>query len=134
MEKTVREIAENIAPCGCICALCREDCKGCNFSEDSELPCNCYQRQCCRSKGIAGCWECADFPCDKGMFDETKHGLRTKAFVRCIKEDGCNAMAEYLLRNQERGILYHRDPKKYTGDYDGLASEEAILRRLRSGT
>jgi len=89
---------------------------------------SCFQYTCCRERGFNGCWECPDFPCDKDMFDE-KH-LRVKTFVKCIKEDGIDNFSQYILRNIENGILYHRNG--YTGDYD-LDTEEAILHLLRTG-
>ena len=133
MEITIREIAESVAPCGLVCALCRNDCKGCNKSKDSEISCMCFQRKCCRKKGLKGCWECPDFPCKSDMFDETKHDVRIKAFVRCIKEDGTQKFAEYILRNENNGVIYHRDNKNYTGDYDWLKNEEEVISLLRTG-
>jgi hypothetical protein len=62
------------------------------------------------------------------MFSEA-HDIRLKAFVRCAKEDGVEKLAEYVLRNQQNGIMYGH--KK---DYDGLESEDAVLRLLRIGT
>ena len=59
--------------------------------------------------------------------------IRLRAFVRCAKEDGPKALAGYILYNQDNGILYHRDKKNHTGDYDGLDSEEAVLELLRKG-
>ena len=55
---------------------------------------------------------------------------RLKVFVKCIKEDGIEVFSEYILRNLEKGVLYHRNG--YTGDYD-LDTEEAILALLRNG-
>ena len=88
----------------------------------------CFQYDCCRERGYSGCWECPDFSCDKDMFDE-KH-LRLKTFVKCIKEDGIETFSQYILRNLDNGIVYHRSGGK--GDYD-LDTEEAILRLLRTG-
>lgn len=133
MEKTAEEITKSIAPCGLICALCPDNCKGCNFSEDSEIPCVCFQRKCCRSKDLRGCWECADFPCDKNMFDESTHGFRLKAFVQCAKEDGIEMLTKCIIRNEKMGIIYQRDHKNYIGDYDGLKSQEDVLKLLRTG-
>ena len=62
------------------------------------------------------------------MFGESH--LRLKVFVKCIKEDGIEAFSQYIVRNIEKGIFYHRNG--YTGDYD-LDTEEAILAVLRNG-
>jgi len=61
------------------------------------------------------------------MFSES-HDIRIRAFVRCAREEGVEKLAEYVLRNQENGIKYG-----YKQDYDGLGSEEAVLRLLRTG-
>jgi hypothetical protein len=61
------------------------------------------------------------------MFSET-HDLRIRAFVRCIKEDGLEKLAEYLLENEKRGIHYG-----YQKDYDFKNSEDEVLALLRKG-
>lgn len=61
------------------------------------------------------------------MFSNS-HDIRLRAFVRCAKEEGIDKLAEYVLRNQNNGICYG-----YQKDYDGLGSEEAVLKLLRSG-
>ena len=91
-------------------------------------PEGCFQHECCTNRGLTGCWECPDFSCGKGMFDDSH--LRLRVFVSCIREDGIAAFSRYIQRNHENGICYHRNG--YTGDYD-LDTEEAILARLRTG-
>lgn len=61
------------------------------------------------------------------MFSDS-HDIRLRAFVRCVKEESLNKLAEYVLRNQQNGIYYGHNK-----DYDGLGSEEAVLRLLRTG-
>lgn len=56
--------------------------------------------------------------------------VKMRAFVTCIKEDGLDRFAEYIVRNSERGIVYHRNG--VLGDYD-LKSEVDILALLRTG-
>ena len=129
---TAEQIAKSVAYCGLLCCLCRQDgdcdCRLSNQCGKKASPEGCYQYECCQSNGFAGCWECPDAPCDRGMFDD-RH-LRLKVFVKCIKEDGMASFSRYMLRNTENGILYHRHG--YTGDYD-LATEEAVLSLLRYG-
>ncbi len=60
--------------------------------------------------------------------------VRLTAFVRCTREDGLKSLAGYVLRNQDSGILYHRDKARHTGDYDGLPDMDAILKLLHDGT
>jgi hypothetical protein len=63
------------------------------------------------------------------MFD-AEH-LRLITFVKCIKEDGIEAFSNYILRNHENGIMYHKNG--IHGDYDDFDTEEEILHLLRTG-
>ena len=131
---TVQEIAASIGYCGLVCKFCGlcAGCKSENNRCDKQLsPEGCYQHDCCIEKRINGCWECADFPCDKDMFS-TGHDVRLRAFVRCAKEDGLEKLAEYLKRNADNGMQYHKG-NGLNGDYDGLGSEAEVLRVLRIG-
>jgi len=130
---TTEQIAKSVSCCGLICSLCSPDgscdCRSANQCGKKSSPEGCFQYECCSKNGFTGCWECSDISsCNKGMFDESH--LRLKVFVKCIKEDGIEAFSRYILRNSEKGILYHRNG--YTGDYD-LDTEEAILALLRNG-
>jgi len=53
------------------------------------------------------------------------------AFAKCIREDGLEKFAQYILRDNENGIIYNRHGR-YMGDYD-LESENDILDLLRKG-
>lgn len=102
---------------------------------DAELSCLCRQRTCCREKGFSGCWECPLFPCGEGMFSSAQSSSRRlTAFVRCVREDGADALASYLAANEAQGLLYHRDTVHFTGDYDISEDEAEILRLLREGS
>jgi len=131
MKVTAEQIKNSISYCGLICRLCSADgscdCRTKNQCGKKASSKGCFQYTCCRERGFNGCWECPDFSCDKDMFDGR---LRLKTFVKCIKEDGLDAFAEYILRNHENGVVYHR--KGITGDYD-LDTEEDILHLLRTG-
>lgn len=127
MLKTVKEIADNIAPCGFICGLCIKfingRCKGCGTNNEV-----CPILDCCRERAIRGCWECGDFPCCECNF----RGVRIRAFLQCAKTEGTCRLAEYLLRNMEKGVRYHYD-YTYLGDYDGFQNEKEVLEVLRNG-
>ena len=132
-------IKNSIAYCGLICQLCSLggecDCREENHCGKRLSPEGCFQYDCCNSNGLNGCWECSLAPCDKGMFEPNnakRISSRTKirAFITCIKEDGIDRFAEYILRNVENGIVYHRNG--IYGDYD-LATEEEVLMLLRTG-
>ena len=129
---TPNQIANSISYCGLICILCSQDgscdCRSENHCGKRLSPEGCFQHDCCSERGYAGCWECPDFSCDKDMFNSTH--VRLRAFVKCIQQDGIEAFSQYIARNRENGVVYHRNG--YTGDYD-LDTEEAILHLLRTG-
>ena len=130
---TVEQIKDSVSYCGLVCRLCSFNekvnciCKAKNHCGRNRTPDGCFQYKCCREKGLGGCWECSDFSCDKDMLNGH---IRIKTFIKCIKEDGLDNFAEYILRNRKNGVVYHRSG--YTGDYD-LDTEEKILHLLRIG-
>ena len=67
------------------------------------------------------------------MFSSARSSRRLTAFVRCMREDGADALASYLAANEAQGLLYHRDIVHFTGDYDIPTNEAEILRLLRKG-
>jgi len=80
--------ATAIGYCGLVCGICIHDCQpSCRGGGGSE---DCYQRACCISKGLEGCWECDGFPCNEGAFAETNalsRGICVSS-TQCIKENG----------------------------------------------
>ncbi len=48
------------------------------------------------------------------------------------KEEGLHKLAEYLLKNYQNGIQYHRSDG-LKGDYDRRQSEEKIISLLKNG-
>lgn len=124
------DVTKSIAYCGLVCALCHEGatCDGCRQGQGRcASKDGCFQYNCCRKKGIQGCWECADAPCGKDMFSR-EHDRRLRAFVRCAKEEGLEKLGTYIFKNQICGIQYG-----YDKDYDHLSSEEEVLQLLRTG-
>ena len=133
-QQQVKKIASSIAPCGLICALCSrysELCAGCNNAVDeTEIPCGgCKQRRCTHEKGYEGCWDC-EAPCSEDMFDLRKHSVRIPAFVACIREEGRQKLAEYLVKNEQRGVFYHTNEVNFTGDYDHCSTISQVLALL----
>jgi hypothetical protein len=126
-KSAVKEMEESIAYCGLVCSFCSESkcgvCTGCRTKNEG-----CDTKDCCKSRNIVGCWECASFPCGGDM--QKSH--RVRAFVRCAKEDGIGELAAYLLKNAENGVCYHKADGT-CGDYDVLENEEQVLRFLRTG-
>ena len=127
MEKTPNEIADSIAPCGYVCGMCYDTvsrpCPGCQNEYEK-----CPIRICCTNRKIRGCWDCSDFPCCECNF----RSIRIRAFLKCAKEEGTEALAGYLLRNVNKGIHYHYG-NTYIGDYDACKSEDQVIDLLHNG-
>lgn len=119
---------KGIGFCGLACVLCSaEDCVGCHHDGCANKDrCNIYQ--CCKEKGIIGCWECSAFPCEEKMLEN----IRIRAFVHCAKEDGIPQLLSNLQRNYTNGIVYH-SPTGSKGDYDQLDTEAEIIHLIRTG-
>lgn len=121
-------LLDSIAYCGLVCGLChlRTECDFCKntarLCARSEI---CFQRNCCIQKGLEGCWECVDFPCDQDVH-APPFDLRIKAFVTFIKAEGAETLVDCLIRNETNGIHYGLGK-----DYDGKNSEEEVIRLLK---
>ena len=119
----IRELG--LAYCGLACCVCGEQdtCVGCR-----NLGCKnaewCKHFDCCREKGLEGCWECDEFPCG-GMHDK----IRVRAFAEFIKLNGEEKMMDCLDRNEKDGIVYHY-PGKYEGDYDKCNTVDEVIKML----
>lgn len=122
--------AKGIAYCGLACCVCshNEGCLGCR-NEGCTIWEECKSFHCCKEKGIAGCWECDEFPCDNPMFEKP----RVRAFIRFIAEYGEERLMDCLKRNEAAGITYHNEGQ-LTGDYDIPDTEENIRTLILSGT
>lgn len=120
---------KGLAYCGLACAVCGENgsCAGCRNEgcRDKEW---CKNFNCCREKGLNGCWECPLFPCEGGMLQK----LRIRAFARFIKEYGEETLLSCLEKNEANGVIYHY-PGLLMGDYDRFQTEEEIMAFIREG-
>lgn len=117
------------AYCGLACCVCshREDCPGCQDG-GCESHASCKNYNCCREKGLNGCWECADFPCGGSMLDNP----RIRAFAEFVRRYGMEELESCLLRNRENGIVYHYEGQ-LVGDYDRCRTEEDIISMIKNG-
>ncbi len=118
-----------IAYCGLACCLCarKGECPGCQAGGCAQHGW-CKNYNCCRAKGLNGCWECVEFPCSGSMLDKP----RIRAFARFARLYGPDEMARCLLRNQSAGVVYHY-AGQLVGDYDQYDSEAEIIAAIRSG-
>ncbi len=125
MKLTAKEIEKSISICGLVCALCSENvnCSGCKCKDE-----DCSIKKCSSTKKLNYCFECNEFPCNEGIFCN----VRLRAFNRVAKEEGVEKFAEYLKKNYDNGITYHRNDG-LKGDYDVLTNENDIMLLLKTG-
>ena len=120
------EREKGFAYCGLACCICSENetCEGCRNDgcKDKEW---CKNFNCCREKGLSGCWECSEFPCTGSMLDK----MRIRAFARFMKEYGENKFLNCLEINERKGMVYHYEGQ-LVGDYDKASSEEEIYKLI----
>ena len=119
---------KGIGYCGLACAVCGDiSCVGCRNDGCSNKDW-CKNFMCCNEKGLKGCWECEQFPCEGGMLDK----IRIRTFATFIKEYGKDALLKCLERNEKSGIVYHYDGQ-IIGDYDVHKTEEEIIHMIKFG-
>jgi hypothetical protein len=126
-------IAASAAYCGLVCRLCfrAAECDGCRAAQsrcERDLSdSGCPNKECCRARGLAGCWECPELDgCSKGMY-ESGASPKVRAFAICIRDDGASALVSRALANARRGWSVEKG-----GPYDGKSVPE-VLRMLREG-
>ncbi|PWM47411.1 MAG: DUF3795 domain-containing protein [Clostridiales bacterium] len=116
-----------ISYCGLACFLCSEKdgCVGCHDG-GCDIHGWCKNYNCCREKGLNGCWECMEFPCECNMFEKP----RICAFVKFAKEYGVDELIRCLLRNKEKGLVYHYEGQ-LVGDYEKGQTEDEIIEIIK---
>ncbi len=126
------ELSKTIAYCGLICRLCfmADRCDGCttdsNLCEKNCSDEGCFNRRCCESKGLKGCYECAEiYDCTEGIFSLGSMS-KIKAFSICIREDGIDSFINSVIVNMKKGISVEKGK-----DYDGK-SIDIVLKMLRN--
>ena len=111
------ELAKTVAYCGLVCALCppprRCECRTRPKPEEA----NCHQRNCCIKKGLDGCWQCREFPCDHGYYAKGNmwRGLNI-ASVQCVKDNGKEGLVRLILARHGgqhyHGFYMHKTPEE----------------------
>ncbi|HML47343.1 MAG TPA: GNAT family N-acetyltransferase [Clostridia bacterium] len=119
---------KNLGLCGLACVLCgSDDCPGCKARGCKEGG-DCSVYQCVIGKGLDGCYQCGQFPCEEKMLK----GIRNRAFNQYARQFGKKALLDRLQANCEDGIAYHQsDGSK--GDYDLLSTEDEIMQLIQFG-
>lgn len=116
-----------IARCGLACCLCssNEHCKGCCSDDclDKEW---CENRNCSMEKGLANCFLC-ESDCQKGFLSKVK----PYAFTVFARRYGLETLLDCLERNEENGIVYHREG--FHGDYDDFDDPEELIAFIKTG-
>ena len=103
---------DEVAYCGLNCSTCiharqtRESCTGCHQNGGAE---DCHQRKCCVAKGLNGCWQCDEFPCEDGFLgDEAWRGL----YIGC-----CNVIAKVGKSRYAQLVRERMGDEVELGDY-----------------
>lgn len=116
-----------IARCGLACCLCSENstCSGCSSGEclDKEW---CENRKCSLSKNIGHCYSCHE-KCRKGILSK----IKPYAFTEFARRYGIEHLLDCLARNEENGIVYHREG--INGDYDNFDDVEELINYINTG-
>ena len=124
-----------IARCGLACCLCSENvtCKGCkrdgfmelSWCKDAEW---CEVRRCGIDKNLNGCYECTPAECRKGLYAEK---IKPRAFAEFARRYGIDELLDCLERNEQAGIVYHREG--IMGDYDDFDDIEELIDFIKTG-
>lgn len=116
-----------IARCGLACCLCSENeaCSGCNSGECPDKE-QCENRACSIAKNLEHCYDCPE-DCKKGLLSK----IKPYAFTLFVKRYGEEELLASLERNEETGIVYHREG--IFGDYDAFDDVEELVEFIRTG-
>lgn len=116
-----------IAVCGLACCLCSENdhCGGCGSGACPDRA-TCENIQCASARGLTHCYQC-DLDCRKGLLSKGK----PYAFTLFVRRYGLEHLLACLKRNEERGIVYHR--QGIWGDYDDFNNPEKLLHFIETG-
>ena len=113
--------------CGLACCLCKENehCNGCMSDQcpDREW---CLNRKCAVEKNIGHCYECTE-ECRKGLLGK----IKPYGFTLFVKRYGLEELLDCLVRNEENGVVYHREG--IIGDYDDFDDVEKLIEFIRTG-
>lgn len=117
-----------IARCGLACCICSENdnCGGC-MSESCHDKAWCENRKCTMEKKLSGCYECDNADCKKGMLCK----IKPLGFTEFARRYGVDCLIECLERNENNGVVYHRNG--ILGDYDDFENTEELIEFIKTG-
>ncbi|NLG49790.1 MAG: DUF3795 domain-containing protein [Chloroflexi bacterium] len=87
---------QEVAYCGLVCGACpgRQECVGCHAGGGEA---NCKPRLCGSARGLNGCWECAEFPCEQDFLQNEDFGGLCTGFIRVAQKLGPEALARRVI-------------------------------------
>ena len=116
-----------IARCGLACCLCSENdrCQGCDSGNCPDAD-RCENRRCSLQRQLGHCFECTE-DCRQGLLAK----IKPYGFTLFARRYGVPALLDCLERNEQNGVIYHREG--VVGDYDDFTDVEALIRFIRTG-
>lgn len=124
---TIMKRELGIARCGLACCLCSENvtCNGCN---SGNCPDNdwCENKKCSLDKDIEHCYECTE-NCRKGLLSK----IKPYTFNLFVKQYGVEKLLDCLERNEQNGVVYHREG--VNGDYDYFSDTDSLIDFILNG-
>ena len=117
----------SIARCGLACCLCSENahCGGCDSGSCPDAL-RCENRKCSIEKGISHCFLC-DAVCENGLLRK----IKPRGFTLFARRYGMETLLDCLERNEQHGIVYHREG--IWGDYDDFDDVEELIQFIANG-
>ena len=77
---------------------------------------------------FAWCYECHPADCRKGLYAEK---IKPRAFAEFARRYGTEELLDCLERNEQAGVVYHREG--IMGDYDDFEELEELIAFIRTG-
>lgn len=116
-----------VARCGLACCLCSENdhCHGCDSGECPDASW-CENRKCSLARAVSHCHACQE-DCRKGILSK----MKPYGFTLFARRYGVQALLDCLERNEQNGVVYHREG--VVGDYDDFTDVEELIRFIQTG-
>lgn len=116
-----------IARCGLACCLCSENnqCGGCDSGSCPDAE-GCENRKCSLDRGYSHCHMCPE-DCRKGLLAK----IKPYGFSLFARRWGVQALLDHLERNEQNGVIYHREG--FLGDYDDFTDAETLIHFIKTG-